>query len=365
MAYFEFLRGLRHNGFKFDLVRKKIRTYAGVLREAEAYIEATDFCSLTKVEAPAKGAEKKQSTQQDLAGKKKDGNKRKEIKDKFEFENLQPLRGPAQYGNKNKYCHYYHKDVGHDTNDYINLKRLFDKLAEKGMLNSYVMNSKFTYTRTDNTSENKKKNDKDDGNSTNSGFMAVISGGFASGGPTMKGIKQNAWNLGCDAGGRSKLKVSRILIDTGSSYDIISLAALKNLKFPEDALKDITHSLVGFEGNIIHPVGQINLPVRFGQKGEGRDMVIRFLVVKELTGYNVILGRPTLNVAKAMIVPHLMLLKIERSDGKIGSIKERQKMAKECNQIAVKPTIRGHGKSSELKGEEPPLQAYQVIQKQK
>src|SRR6187397_1548966 len=108
-----------------------------------------------------------------------------EIKDKFEFEKPQPLRGPAQYRNKNKYCHY-HKDVGHDTNDCINLKRLLDKLSEKGMLNLYVMKSKFTYTRTNNTSEQRQKNDKnkdkeDDGNITDSGFVVVISGGFASG----------------------------------------------------------------------------------------------------------------------------------------------------------------------------------------
>ncbi|XP_021743268.1 uncharacterized protein LOC110709365 [Chenopodium quinoa] len=330
MAYSEFLRGLRHNGLKLNLVRKKIRTYAGVLREAEAYTEAADFCSLTKTEAPAKGVEKK-SSQQDSAGQKKEGKKRKEvwvadgqpqkskkvkayepqfefnkdcysilmgIKDKFEFEKTQPLRGRAQYRKKNKYYHY-HKDVGHDTNDYINLKRLLDKLAEKGMLNSYVMKSKFTYTRTNNTSEQRQKNDKnkdkDDGNNTDSGFVAAISGGFSSGGPTMKGIKQDARNLGkvmqmdsvkvepfpeviiseADRGEVkalyndpmvfimkiANLKVGRILIDTGSAADIISLAALKNLIFPEDALQDITHPLVGFGGNVIHLVGRIDLPV--------------------------------------------------------------------------------------------------------
>ena len=93
-------------------------------------------------------------------------------------------------------------------------------------------------------------------------------------------------------------------------------------------------------------------------------MVIRFLVVKELTGYNVILGRPTLNAAKAVIVPHLMLLKFERSDGKIGTIQGSQKMAKECNQLAVKPTARGP-KLSEPKGEGTSLPAYQVGQMRK
>ncbi|XP_021773517.1 uncharacterized protein LOC110737465 [Chenopodium quinoa] len=287
--------------------------------------------------------------------------------------------GLVQEQAKNKYCHY-HKDVGHDTNDCINLKRLLDKLAEKGMLNSYVMKSKFTYTRTDNTSEKRLKNDKskdkeDDGNNTDSGFLVVISGGFASGGLTMKGIKQDAWNLGkvmqTDAVKAepfpkviisetnrwdvkalhndpmvfimkiANLKVGRILIDTSSSADIISLAALKNLSFLEDALQDITNPLVGFWGNIIHPVGRIDLPIRYGQQREGRDMVVRFLVVKELTGYNVILGRPTLNAAKAVIVPHLMLLKFERTDRKIGTIQGSQKMAKECNQLTVKPTTRG------------------------
>ncbi|XP_021722578.1 uncharacterized protein LOC110690061 [Chenopodium quinoa] len=323
-----------------------------------------------------------------------------EIKDKFEFEKPQPLRGPAQYRNKKKYCHY-HKDVGHNTNDCINLKRLLDKLAEKGMLNSFVMKSKFTYTLTNNTSEQRQKNDKnkdkeDDGNITDSGFVAVISRGFASGGPTMRGIKQDARNLGkvmqmdsvkaepfpeviiseADQGEVkalhndpmvfimkiANLKVGRILIDTGSAADI--LAALKNLSFPEDALQDITHPLVGFGGNVIHPVRRIDLPVRFGQKGEGRDMVVRFLVVKELTGYNVILGRPTLNAAKAVIVPHLMLLKFERTDGKIGTIQGSQKMAKECNQLVVKPTT-CEPKSSEPKEEGTSLPTQQVGHKRK
>ena len=120
--------------------------------------------------------------------------------------------------------------------------------------------------------------------------------------------------------------------------------------------------IIADKDNIIHPVGRIDLPIRFGQKGEGRDMVVRFLVVKELTGYNVILGRPTLNAAKAVIVPHLMLPKFERSDGKI--VQGSQKMAKECNQLAVKPTARGP-KLSEIKEEGTSLPAYQVGQKRK
>ncbi|XP_021763987.1 uncharacterized protein LOC110728651 [Chenopodium quinoa] len=161
------------------------------------------------------------------------------------------------------------------------------------------------------------------------------------------------------------LKVGRVLIDTGSSSDIISLACLKILKFPEDAMKDISHPLVGFGGSIIQPVGRIDLPVRFRQKGEGRNMVVHFMVVKELTGYNVIIGRPTLNLAKVVIFHHLMLMKFKRSEGKIGSIQGNQIMAKECNQRAMKPTSLEHGKASEQNSEGGSLQAMQVSEKLK
>ncbi|XP_021726890.1 uncharacterized protein LOC110694036 [Chenopodium quinoa] len=403
MAYSEFLRGLRHNGFEFDLVRKKIRTCLGVLREAEAYIDAADFCSLTKSESPAKGDEKKQSSQQDSAGQKKEGKKRKEvwvadgqpqkfkkaktyepqyefnkdcysilmeIKDKFEFEKPQPLRGPAQYKNKNKYYHY-HKDVRHDTNDCINLKRLLDKLAEKGMLNSYVMKSKLCGLDIGRLCLGRSNYERDQEDAWNFGKVMQTDAVKAESFPKVTISEADRGEVKALHNDPivfimkiTNLKVEQILIDTGSSADIISLAALKNLSFPEDALQDITHPLVGFKGNVIHPVERIDLLVRLGQKWEGRDMVVRFLVVKKLTGYNFILGRPTLNASKAFIIPHLMLLKFERTDRKIGTIQGSQKMAKECNQLAVKPTTRGP-KSSEPKEEGTSLPAYQVGQKRK
>lgn len=106
-----------------------------------------------------------------------------EIKDKFEFEAPQPLRGPSRFRNSSKYC-YYHKDVGHDTNDCNNLKRLLDKLAAKGMLEQYVVKSKYKFQRKD------KHAKQDEDPETDPEVVAVISGGFASGGPTIKGTKE-------------------------------------------------------------------------------------------------------------------------------------------------------------------------------
>jgi len=76
-------------------------------------------------------------------------------------------------------------------------------------------------------------------------------------------------------------------------------------------------------------VGRVDLPIRLGEKGEGRHMVVRFLVVEELSAYNMILGRPTLNNSKAVIIPSLMLLKFERDNGTVGSLRGDQRMARE------------------------------------
>ena len=136
----------------------------------------------------------------------------------------------------------------------------------------------------------------------------------------------------------ANMSVRRILIDTGSSSDIISWSCLKNLKFDEKNLIQVSHPLVGFGGGVIHPAGRIDLPVRIGDKKKGRNHVVRFLVVKDLTAYNIIIGRPTLNAIKAVIVPSLMLMKFSCEDGSVGAIYGDQQTARDCYLVAVKPT---------------------------
>ncbi|XP_021770479.1 uncharacterized protein LOC110734626 [Chenopodium quinoa] len=76
-------------------------------------------------------------------------------------------------------------------------------------------------------------------------------------------------------------------------------------------------------------------------------MVVRFLVVKELTAYNIILGRPTLNECKAVIIPAFMLLIFERDDSTVGSLNGDQKTARECYLSNVKPTASTAGQLKE------------------
>ena len=87
----------------------------------------------------------------------------------------------------------------------------------------------------------------------------------------------------------------------------------------------------------MHQVGRIDLPIRLGEKGEGQHMVVEFFTVEEVTAYNHILGRPTLNESKAVIIPSFMLMKFERDDGSVGALRGDQKMSTECYLSYVRP----------------------------
>ncbi|XP_021867314.2 uncharacterized protein [Spinacia oleracea] len=88
----------------------------------------------------------------------------------------------------------------------------------------------------------------------------------------------------------SNMRVKRILIDTGSSSNIMSMECLSRLAHHPKTMESIHYPIIGFGGGIIHPVGVINLPVRIGDRKNRRKMGVNFLIVKDLTTYNVILG---------------------------------------------------------------------------
>jgi hypothetical protein len=59
-------------------------------------------------------------------------------------------------------------------------------------------------------------------------------------------------------------KIHRILIDTGSSADILYRSAFEQMKIDRNGVIPARHSLVGFTGEQVLPVGSIELPVTAG-----------------------------------------------------------------------------------------------------
>ncbi|CAL9012450.1 unnamed protein product [Prunus brigantina] len=127
----------------------------------------------------------------------------------------------------------------------------------------------------------------------------------------------------------SDFDVGRILIDTGSSVNVLFTDAFNSLGIDHRSLnKDIT-PLLSFSGDVIEPIGSIQLPLAIGSGQRRAFIYTPFLVVSCPTAYNAIIGRPALTRMKAILCPHMLLLKFPTQSG-IGQVRGDQLSARVC-----------------------------------
>ena len=126
----------------------------------------------------------------------------------------------------------------------------------------------------------------------------------------------------------------RILINNGSSADIIYLSAFQQLKVDPKRLRPFKSPLVSFSGNWVYPKGIVTLTVTARSYPLQITKQLDFLVVDCLSSYNVIIGRPTLNHWKAATSTYYLKVKFPTEHG-IGEVKGDQVLSKECYQVAL------------------------------
>ena len=90
------------------------------------------------------------------------------------------------------------------------------------------------------------------------------------------------------------LNTRRILVDNGSSTNIIYLFAFQQLKLDPGRLRPFESPLISFSGDKVYPKGIVTLTVTLGSYLRQLTRQLDFLVV-DCPLYNVIIGRPTLN----------------------------------------------------------------------
>jgi len=163
-------------------------------------------------------------------------------------------------------------------------------------------------------------------------------------------------------------KVHRVLVDQGSSADVMFWSTFNKLQLSPDLLRPYTGCLYGFADNPVEVRGYLELRTTFTDGAASRTESIRYLVVNANSAYNILLGRPALNRLRAVSSTCHMKMKLPDLSGKVIVIKSDQEEARKCYENSVKtkrgvvmvieqPLVSGSPKGLELLGEATPAKS--------
>ncbi|GAA0180543.1 hypothetical protein LIER_30125 [Lithospermum erythrorhizon] len=126
-----------------------------------------------------------------------------------------------------------------------------------------------------------------------------------------------------------------MLVDMGSSADILYLRAYDQLGLARKHLKPVATPLTGFTGNSIYPVGIAELDVMAGNASRTVTVRASFTMVDIADlSYNGLTGRPLLTALQAIVSPLHLKMKFPTPRG-IGEMSGEQKRGQECYQLSI------------------------------
>ncbi|XP_068483135.1 uncharacterized protein [Phaseolus vulgaris] len=130
--------------------------------------------------------------------------------------------------------------------------------------------------------------------------------------------------------------VHRVLVDQGSSADVMFWPTFERLQLSTDQLRPYGGCLYGFAGDQVEVRGYIELRTTFTDGAASRTEKIKYLVVNAPSAYYILLGRPTLNRIGVVPSTRHMKVKLPSMEGVIVTIRSDQEEAKRCYENSLK-----------------------------
>ncbi|XP_057418564.1 uncharacterized protein LOC130712763 [Lotus japonicus] len=133
----------------------------------------------------------------------------------------------------------------------------------------------------------------------------------------------------------NQLNVRRVLLDQGSSAEIIYGDAFERFGLKEEDLTPYAGTLVVFAGEQVWVRGVLDLDTTFGEFENAKTVKVRYLILGAVGSYNMIIGWNTLNRLCAVISIAHPAVNYLLPNGRIGRVVVDQKSERECYCNAV------------------------------
>ncbi|XP_011078636.1 uncharacterized protein LOC105162327 [Sesamum indicum] len=278
----------------------------------------------------------------------------------------------------NKYCRF-HRERGHNTEECFQLKDEIERLVRQGYFRDRVpLNCKISKETRRSRSRSRDRNPgasrmekaPPSGNDApTKGVIYTIVGGSSSGDSsrtrkrcarTMSSGKEREFVLkveeeeaiSFDSSDRPKesrdmndpivvkldianFTIHKVLIDSGSSADIIFKNVIDKMGLENARLEPVRTPLVGFGGSEVASLGTVDLPVSMGEAPKRKTLMMKSLVVNTPFAYNVILGKPGLNLFRAVISTYHMKMKFPTENG-TRELASDLREARKCYNLSLK-----------------------------